>query len=106
MKIKNHTKCEINNALSIIAGKWKPALLLILINEGPKRFNELARILNGITPKMLTNQLKELESQSLIIRTQYDTIPPKVIYEMTPYGMELKPILTALHQWGIKHQTK
>ncbi|CCV63627.1 Transcriptional regulator, HxlR family protein [Alteracholeplasma palmae J233] len=103
MQIKNVKECRVNDALSIISGKWKPALLLTLINEGPKRFNELERELNGITPKMLASQLKSLESEGLIIRTQYESIPPKVTYEISKYGLELEKILRSLHDWGIKH---
>lgn len=101
--MKNNKNCEVNNALSIISGKWKPALIFTLITQGPMRFNELEKALNGVTPKMLTSQLKSLEKEGLIKRIQFDEMPPKVVYEMTPYGMELKKVLTILHDWGNRH---
>ncbi|VEU80841.1 winged helix-turn-helix transcriptional regulator [Haploplasma axanthum] len=97
------TNCEVNDALSIISGKWKPAILFTLISNGSKRFNELERLINGITPRMLAKELKELENNQIVKRTQYETIPLKVTYEMTEYGMSLKDILIKLHEWGINH---
>ncbi|CAM3624750.1 helix-turn-helix domain-containing protein [Erysipelothrix urinaevulpis] len=95
--------CRVDDALAIITGKWKPTILLTLIYEGPLRYGQLKRKIVGITPKMLSSQLKELEEEGLILREEYPEIPPKVVYSMTEYGMTIKPILSSLHDWGINH---
>ena len=99
----NH--CKTQGALSILAGKWKPTILLFLMSEGTMRNGELKKALVSITPKMLTNQLRELEEEGLIRREVYPQVPPKVEYSITEYGMTLKPILDAMHEWGTKHST-
>ena len=73
------------------------------MSEGTMRYGELKKALVGITPKMLTNQLRELEEEGLINREVYPQVPPKVEYSITEYGMTLKPILEAMHEWGTKH---
>ena len=98
--------CKVQGALSILVGKWKPIILLYLMSEGTMRYGELKKALVGITPKMLTNQLRELEEEGLISREVYPQIPPKVEYSITEYGMTLKPILEAMHEWGTKHITR
>jgi DNA-binding HxlR family transcriptional regulator len=102
MKIKPEY-CKVHDALSILVGKWKPIILLYLMSEGTMRYGELKKALVGITPKMLTNQLRELEKEGLISREVYREIPPKVEYSITEYGMTLKPILEAMHEWGTNH---
>jgi len=67
------------------------------------RFNELKRVMPGITQRMLTKQLRELEADNLIIRKVYAEVPPKVEYSMTAYGKTLEPVLSALQNWGINH---
>ncbi|MBC1444065.1 winged helix-turn-helix transcriptional regulator [Listeria seeligeri] len=95
--------CRVDDALGIIVGKWKPIILLILLQDGTKRFSELKRHVPGITQKMLTNQLRELEKEDIIIRKVYPEVPPKVEYSISEYGKSLEPILTAMHEWGTKH---
>jgi DNA-binding HxlR family transcriptional regulator len=68
-----------------------------------KRFNELQRAVSGITQKMLTQQLREMESDGIVHREIYLQVPPKVEYSLTPLGESLKPIIDAMHEWGIKH---
>ena len=70
------------------------------------RYGELKKALVDITPKMLTTQLRDLESEGLIHRKVYPEVPPKVEYSITEYGMTLKPILEAMHEWGIAHIAK
>jgi len=70
---------------------------------GVKRFGELQRALPGITQKMLTQQLREMEDDGIIHRQVYAQIPPKVEYSLTPVGVSLQPILYAMHEWGVKH---
>jgi DNA-binding HxlR family transcriptional regulator len=95
--------CKVHNALSILVGKWKPIILLYLMSRGTMRYGEIKKALVGITPKMLTNQLRELEEEGLINRKLYPEVPPKVEYSITEYGMTLKPILEAMHEWGTNH---
>ena len=86
------------NALKIIGGKWKIAILYQL-NESPCRFGELKRILHPITQQMLTKQLRELEQDGLISRRVYNVIPPKVEYSLTQFGLSLKPVIGSLCKW-------
>ncbi|QED46409.1 winged helix-turn-helix transcriptional regulator [Cytobacillus dafuensis] len=95
--------CRVDDALSILVGKWKPIILLHLLQKGTLRFSELKRSLPGITQKMLTNQLRELEEEDIISRKVYPQVPPKVEYSITEYGKTLEPILEAMHEWGTKH---
>jgi DNA-binding HxlR family transcriptional regulator len=96
-------KCSIEYTLRKIGGKWKTVILWHLGTEGTHRYNELRRLLPGVAHKVLSQQLKELEEEGFINRTQYDTIPPKVEYSMTDHGMTLMPILHHMHQWGNEH---
>lgn len=96
-------ECRVDDALEILVGKWKPIILLHLLQEGTKRFSELKRSLPGITQKMLTKQLRELEAEDIIQRVVYPQVPPKVEYSITEYGTSLEPILEAMHEWGTKH---
>ncbi|WP_100012490.1 winged helix-turn-helix transcriptional regulator [Lentibacillus sediminis] len=95
--------CRVEDALGILVGKWKPIILLHLLQEGTKRFNELKRSMPEITQKMLTKQLRELEEEDIIERVVYPQVPPKVEYSITEYGKSLEPILEAMHEWGTKH---
>lgn len=95
--------CRVEDALGILVGKWKPVILLHLLQEGTKRFNELKRSMPEITQKMLTKQLRELEEEDIIERVVYPQVPPKVEYSITEYGKSLEPILEAMHEWGTKH---
>ncbi|GAF21796.1 MULTISPECIES: winged helix-turn-helix transcriptional regulator [Shouchella] len=97
------SSCQVDTALEILVGKWKHKILFQLINHDVMRFNELKRAIPGITQKMLTSQLRELEQNDIIQRQVYPQIPPKVEYSMTPYGESLKPLLDAMHSWGSNH---
>lgn len=98
--------CKVHNALSIFIGKWKPIIILYLISEETIRYGELKKRLKDITPKMLTNQLRELERDGIVHRKVYPEVPPKVEYSITAYGMTLKPILDSMHEWGLKHEQR
>ena len=92
-------RCPVEATLDLIGGKYK-ALILWHLSEGKLRFNELRKRVAGATPKMLTQQLRELEAQKLIHREVYPIIPPKVEYSLTELGKSLMPILVAMRDWG------
>ncbi|MEA5568459.1 helix-turn-helix domain-containing protein [Anabaena sp. UHCC 0399] len=94
--------CEVETTLKVIGGRWKVLIIRELLSE-IKRFGELQRSLPGITQKMLTQQLRELEEDGIIHREVYAQIPPKVEYSLTPLGKSLQPILYAMHEWAVKH---
>ncbi|NJK60179.1 MAG: helix-turn-helix transcriptional regulator [Oscillatoriales cyanobacterium SM2_1_8] len=85
--------------LDLIGGRWK-VLILHELFAGTRRFGQLHRALSGITQKMLTQQLRELERDGLVHRQIYAQVPPKVEYSLTPLGQTLQPVLDALHAWG------
>ena len=91
------------NALKIIGGKWKIAILYQL-NESPCRFGELKKTLHPITQQMLTKQLRELEKNGLISRKVFNVIPPKVEYSLTQFGLSLKPVIGPLCNWVSKNK--
>ena len=91
--------CPVEATLDLIGGKYK-ALILWHLSDGTLRFSELRKRLPSATPKMLTQQLRELETSDLIHREVYPVIPPKVEYSLTPLGQSLMPILVAMRDWG------
>ncbi|ASV86467.1 hxlR-like helix-turn-helix family protein [Ochrobactrum quorumnocens] len=91
--------CAVEAAISLIDGKWKSVVLFHLL-DGTMRFNELRRQIPGVTQRMLTNQLRELEEDGLIERKVYAQVPPKVEYSLSPLGRSIEPILLALKDWG------
>ena len=95
--------CQVDEAMNVLFGKWKPIILIHLLYGGTQRFNELKRKLPHITQKTLTTQLRELEEEGIIKRVVYAQVPPKVEYSMTEYGATLQPILEAMHHWGQRH---
>ncbi|MBF2064831.1 MAG: helix-turn-helix transcriptional regulator [Calothrix sp. C42_A2020_038] len=94
--------CEVETTIKVIGGRWKVLILRELMAD-IKRFGELQRALRGITQKMLTQQLRELEDDGIVRRQVYPQIPPKVEYSLTPLGETLKPLLYAMHDWGLKY---
>lgn len=95
----NKSICPVETTLELIGGKYK-ALILWHLSDGKLRFSELRKAILVATPKMLTQQLRELESQNLIYRKVYPVIPPKVEYSLTDLGESLMPVLTAMRDWG------
>ncbi|MGG1663370.1 winged helix-turn-helix transcriptional regulator [Brevibacillus sp. NRS-1366] len=91
--------CTLEVAMSIIGGKWK-SLIVYHLTKGPRRTSELKRMIQGITQKMLIQQLRELEEDGIVIRKVYNQVPPKVEYSVTELGMTMAPILSALCEWG------
>ncbi|OAM31554.1 MULTISPECIES: helix-turn-helix domain-containing protein [Eikenella] len=91
--------CPVTATLDIIGGKWK-VLILYHLNSQTLRFNELARHLPAITQRMLTLQLRELETDGIVHREVYPQVPPKVEYSLTEFGQTLMPVIQAMHRWG------
>ena len=91
--------CPVEATLDLIGGKYK-ALILWHLSNGKLRFSELKKAVKNATPKMLTQQLRELEAQALIHREVFPVIPPKVEYSLTELGRSLLPILVAMRDWG------
>jgi DNA-binding HxlR family transcriptional regulator len=97
--------CPVEAAIDVIGGKWK-ALILWWLQQRTWRFAELRRQIPGITEKMLTQQLRELEADGIVRRQVYATVPPKVEYSLTDYGRSLKRALRAICDWGHNHMTR
>ncbi|MDP2696515.1 helix-turn-helix domain-containing protein [Thalassospira sp.] len=99
----NHSLgCPVEGTLEIIGGKWKGVVLFHLM-QGTRRFNELRRSMPGVTQRMLTRQLRELESAGLIHREVYAEVPPRVEYSLTAKGETLRMIILSLKDWGETH---
>ena len=94
--------CPVAATLDLIGGKYKP-LILWHLAEGTLRFGQLQKLLPKATPKMLTQQLRELEQNGLILRRVYPVVPPKVEYSLTELGQSLMPILTEMRNWGSRY---
>lgn len=101
-KLKSQTvgECPCEYALRYIGGAWKILIIVILDRAKIRRYAELKRVLRGITPKMLAQQLRELERDGLIERTVYAEVPPRVEYQITPFGETLRPVIDAMWTWG------
>jgi DNA-binding HxlR family transcriptional regulator len=95
----------VRDALDILSGKWKLPIIISL-SFGNKRFSQMSRQIPGITDKMLSKELRDLEMNQLVKRTVYDSVPVVVEYEMTPYGKTLEKLIDELQAWGIKHRKK
>ncbi|MEO7216146.1 helix-turn-helix domain-containing protein [Mucilaginibacter sp.] len=91
--------CSMEAALSVISGKWKVKILNQLM-DGPKRYSEIRRSIEGMTEKMLSQQLRELEEDKIVARKVYPEVPPRVEYAFTDLGKELASIFYALEKWG------
>lgn len=99
------SNCPVKLTASIIGGKWKPSLLFFL--EGhTRRFCELQRLIPGLTKKMLTQHLRELERDGIIRRKVFAEVPPRVEYSLTRHGESLKPILKLMSAWGTRHRAR
>jgi DNA-binding HxlR family transcriptional regulator len=102
---RKEVRCPAEFTLGMIGGRWKIIILWQLF-QGEMRFSELFRALGGITQKMLTQHLREMEQDGIVDRKVYPQVPPKVEYSLTPLGKSLKPIVDAMCQWGEKKTTK
>lgn len=94
--------CGLDAAIAVMGGKWK-GLILFSLGEGPLRFGELRRAVPGISERMLTLQLREMEASGLVHREVYHQVPPKVEYSLTEFGRSLNTALAPLGAWGEEH---
>lgn len=97
--------CPVETTLMLIGDKWKVLILRDLL-PGTKRFGELKKSIGGVSQKVLTAQLREMETDGLVRRTVYPEVPPRVEYTLTALGRSLKPILDAMWDWGEAYQSK
>ena len=105
MDRQNLPECPVATTVQLIGSKWK---LLILRNlmARPWRFNELKRSLEGISQKVLTDALRALEADGIIVRTIYPEVPPKVEYSLSETGESLRPVLKSMENWGQEYKLK
>jgi DNA-binding HxlR family transcriptional regulator len=102
MPLKKKYHCPVEASIDVIGGKWKP-LILWALRDGTLRFSQIEDALRGITQKMLTKQLRELEQDGMVSRKVYAQVPPKVEYSLTASGGSLIPVLDMLCAWGEEH---
>jgi len=98
--MKREFQCPVEATISVIGGKYKAVIIYHLISK-VLRFSELQRLVYHATPKMLTQQLRELERDGVIHRMVYPVVPPKVEYSLTPKGETMIPIIKSMYKWGI-----
>lgn len=91
--------CPVEATLEVIGGKWKGIILFHLLEER-RRFNELRRLMPGVSQRMLTLQLRELERDGVVTRSVYPEVPPRVEYDLTGFGETLRPIIGLMRDWG------
>lgn len=94
--------CGLDATLRLISGKWKPLILYFLL-QGPNRYGELKRAVRGVSDKVLIQQLRELEADRVVKRTDYKEVPPRVDYTLTPLGRSLAQALEPLCTWGSRN---
>jgi DNA-binding HxlR family transcriptional regulator len=96
----------VNDVLELTSGKWRLHIIMALMCAGPMRFNELQRALLGISGKVLSKDLRDLEANAILKRQIYDSFPITVEYSLTEYGRTLEKVVEALREWGLKHREK
>nr|WP_205827758.1 helix-turn-helix domain-containing protein [Bifidobacterium thermophilum] len=97
--------CPVETTLKLIGNKWEVLVLRDLM-PGTKRFGELKQSIGGISQKVLTSKLREMEADGLVERHVFAEVPPRVEYSLTPLGRTLKPVLDAMEQWGTAYKKK
>src|SRR6187431_1311974 len=110
IKVHNSESCSasieaVRDTLYVLSGKWKLPIIIAL-STGPKRFKDLQRSLEEITPKILSKELKELELNEFVTRTVYATSPVTVEYELTKYSQSLNKIIEEMREWGLQHRKR
>ena len=105
MEKKQLPACPVETTLSLIGDKWKVLILRDLM-DGTKRFGELKKSIGSVSQKVLTAQLRDMEENGLVNRTDYAEVPPRVEYSLTEIGHSLKPIIDAMMDWGMDYKAK
>ena len=105
MEAKTLPACPVETTLTLISDKWKVLILRDLLS-GTKRFGELKKSIGGVSQKVLTTQLRQMEYSGLLNRTVYPEVPPRVEYTLTELGQSLRPVLDALWNWGNNYKEK
>jgi DNA-binding HxlR family transcriptional regulator len=103
MTKENMPECPVATTVQLIGSKWKLLIIRNLLVR-PWRFNELKKSLEGVSQKVLTDSLRSLEEDGIITRTVYPEVPPRVEYALSDVGESMRPILTAMEQWGTDYQ--
>ncbi len=99
---KDEERCALQEILSVIGGKWAMSIIYALF-PGKRRFSELERLIPGINTRMLVKELKNMESNGIVVRKVYATVPPTVEYTLTEKGKKLEPIINELYRWGTEY---
>lgn len=97
--------CGMAYSLSVLGGRWKPAILCRLMHQ-TMRYSDLKNSIEQISERMLVSQLRELEADQVVKRTIYPVVPPRVEYELTELGLSMQPMLKAMSDWGNMHRSK
>ena len=103
MNAKTLPACPVETTLTLISDKWKVLIIRDLLS-GTRRFGELKRSVGGVSQKVLTAQLRQMEESGLLTRTVYPEVPPRVEYTLTELGYSLRPVLEALRDWGEEYK--
>ncbi|GAB3958737.1 helix-turn-helix domain-containing protein [Spirosoma harenae] len=99
---KNDERCALQEILGVIGGKWSMSIIYALFT-GTKRFSELERLVPGINTRMLVKELKNMETNGIVTRKIFATVPPTVEYTLTTKGEKLEPIINELYKWGLEY---
>lgn len=97
--------CPVEVAIAVVGGSWKMTIVKHL-TAGTLRFGELSRVVGGVSARMLTRQLRELEMDGIVHREVYPEVPPRVEYSLTPLGQTLAPLVALLDEWGAQYQSR
>ena len=103
--VTSYFSCGLEATLHIISGKWKP-LVLFFLRDGSKRYGELKRAVQGVSDKVLIQQLKDLEAHGVVVRNDYREVPPRVDYALTPLGRSLADAIVPLCAWGTENMAE
>ena len=103
MNAKTLPACPVETTLTLISDKWKVLIIRDLLS-GTRRFGELKRSVGGVSQKVLTSQLRQMEESGLLTRTVYPEVPPRVEHTLTELGYSLRPVLEALRDWGEEYK--
>lgn len=97
--------CPVEVSIAVLGGSWKMTIVKNLL-DGPVRYGALGRLVGPVTPRVLTRQLRELESDGIVERTSYPEVPPRVEYSLTTLGKALEPFVNALNEWGKQYSAE